>query len=618
MAKYNAYQQNYAAYETLAFEGLAGQISLEQKAKFSKKYAKPNLQEVIEAEESRKMKAIDRHQEEEFLKVAMNPSVPQVESVRANARNSIMSPKRSSIFNLQMDRLRIDPMKASDEDSLYDILSGKKPDMDPQSGILSSLDRTRAESSLMMDQVPQSPPLKDAPVAPPEPACAVHDPDSLYSKLFTSVLPLNVSDRPCYGEDSSGLRGVVSSTLTVASEVNVPKVRKPHVDAPFNAQFIGPLDPLARAAGIEDDFAIYPAEEPPVFVKTCCQVSAKPADAQAKSDPKREDSDGLDDYNEKELVELPPTFGPSQPIHRDSKLTGAAGNTQANVVDYRAIFTKCYRNGRRKTRALLEADNTFTRSDVVDDRVTEIATSIPFEPLVQEWFALASGFQEGALRDIDYESLIPLLYLGLEEVVRQAAKRGLLPLGDEPRDEADLIDDPDFDPLELLGVYLLRHNPAHDASWESNPYVHSFRRVVRQIRNEVLLEQPIGGVGDLAKVFAEENISKGGSKVQNGVLSSVLNQSSSKKSRLADGIWDAYEDPAVLLSPEARSTLLKVVAKLSKEDEQTKEMRVDLQLLSTLLLTYVEDIHSLEFPTKGMIWSSGDCFPHTTTLVSNP
>ena len=160
-----------------------------------------------------------------------------------------------------------------------------------------------------------------------------------------------------------------------------------------------------------------------MFVKICCQVSAAMPEVEVNYDGRREDRDGLDDYNEKELVELPATFGPSQPLHRDSKLTGTPGNAQANVIDYRAIFTKCYRNGRRKTRAVLEGDNTFTGYDLVDDRVTAISTSIPFEPLVQEWFALASSFQEGALHNIDYESLIPVLYLGLEEVVQQVNSR---------------------------------------------------------------------------------------------------------------------------------------------------------------------------------------------------
>ena len=154
MTKYNAYQENYAAYETMVFENLDSPLSSEQRDKINKKYAKSNLEKLIEAEEKRRMKAIDRHQEEEFLKVAMKPSVMQVESVKTNARNSILSPKRSSIFNLQIDRLRIDPTKSPDGDSLYDLLSGKKPDMTSKSDMMSSLDRTRAESSLMMDQVP--------------------------------------------------------------------------------------------------------------------------------------------------------------------------------------------------------------------------------------------------------------------------------------------------------------------------------------------------------------------------------------------------------------------------------------------------------------------------------
>ena len=105
-------------------------------------------------------------------------------------------------------------------------------------------------------------------------------------------------------------------------------------------------------------------------------------------------------------------------------------------------------------------------------------------------------------------------------------------MGDEPRDEVGWIDDPDFDPLELLGVFLLRHNPAHDNSWESNPYVHSFRKVIRQIRNEVLLEQPLGEVGDLVRALEDEKNSKGGGKLQEGILSSVLTQETSKQSCL--------------------------------------------------------------------------------------
>ena len=87
-------------------------------------------------------------------------------------------------------------------------------------------------------------------MAPPEPACAVHDPDSLYSKLFTSILPLNSSDKPCYEEESLAYRDSVSSSRIARSASNVVELRKPHIGTPFNTQFIGQLDELAQAAGM--------------------------------------------------------------------------------------------------------------------------------------------------------------------------------------------------------------------------------------------------------------------------------------------------------------------------------------------------------------------------------
>ena len=191
----------------------------------------------------------------------------------------------------------------------------------------------------------------------------------------------------------------------------------------LHVHFVGSLDKLANAANNAADFPIIPTKPPGINLRPLAGTPTKvpsPVASLFESPETRLDfnNDFLDDYDESDLAELPNNFGPrlSNYPRRDSRLTFVE-----NSVDYRDIFSKCYRNARRKTRALLEKKQTAspTYGDLADHRVSRIAESVPWEPLVQQWFALGSDFQNGVLDGTDYENLIPLLFLGFEEVILQ-------------------------------------------------------------------------------------------------------------------------------------------------------------------------------------------------------
>lgn len=184
------------------------------------------------------------------------------------------------------------------------------------------------------------------------------------------------------------------------------------------AHFVGSEDNLAFARVSSDDIPIYTNPTPPVFMTPVRPTKQMQVTKSEQDIAQYFMADELpviyDDYDEQELPEVPLDYGCTL---RPGSVRGHK-SIPAEGVDYRQIFSKCYRNARRKTKAIFDTKET-TVGDLADDRVSVLARYPPWEPLVQEWLALGSDLLTETFTDLDYESLIPTLNLGFEEVVIQ-------------------------------------------------------------------------------------------------------------------------------------------------------------------------------------------------------
>ncbi|OWA51195.1 hypothetical protein BV898_15688 [Hypsibius exemplaris] len=636
-ARYDNYIYEYAKLKSLVYENGHTPASPEQKYRAGK-YAKTALQQLLAAEEARKVTTIVQQQEEEFLKVAMKPSDMNMDFRAAGVADSIKA-KRSSIFNIPQDRLRQEDGRTPSPDSLLDLMTGRRAESPATVATLaaksSSVEQQQPrhfsqtyEGSLMKREV------------------SVERLGSLAKggggrgvgggTVAPSLVQGNVDNNATTQEQSTADSSMDSKLKSISPDPAVPAapltegdLQKLKADASIldrqkgqlNVHYIGSLDRLGDARADLKDFPIVPSKQPPVFLRHLDgnnRTSPSPSRVASlfKSPETRLDfhNDLIDDYDETELMELPNNFGPA-PSQRESKLMSST----ENIVDYREIFRKCYRNARRKTKALVEKEpSAATYGDLADDRVSQIAATVPWEPLVQQWFALGSDFQDGIMKEIDYENLIPMLFLGFEEVILRAQKRGLVPQDSEtPRDAADKLEDPEFDPLETLGVFLIRNNPRHNNIWETDSYVHSFRKVIRQIRSEKTCSRAIEDFSSLAEnIRTADGFPLLPPKDMGEKTKKASYASQNTSTFLMDGGWGIMENTESLMTEDSRRKLSAIVRLLAQPkmagifeedgvldttspDEHPYEVNVE--FLKTFLLNFVEEVPNVVHQTKEAI-----------------
>nr|CAB3241204.1 EF-hand calcium-binding domain-containing protein 5-like [Phallusia mammillata] len=108
----------------------------------------------------------------------------------------------------------------------------------------------------------------------------------------------------------------------------------------------------------------------------------------------------------------------------------------------------------------------------------KLERTLPLDLLARDWFNDNAVSSE--LRVYLIEKLLPTLVLGMEKLLLEAEKRGLI--------END--EDPDFtrsrfNPLNLLAQYLMRNNPRYCQLHESSPYVRGLKKVAEDLKRDV-------------------------------------------------------------------------------------------------------------------------------------
>ncbi|XP_010138762.1 PREDICTED: EF-hand calcium-binding domain-containing protein 5-like [Buceros rhinoceros silvestris] len=98
----------------------------------------------------------------------------------------------------------------------------------------------------------------------------------------------------------------------------------------------------------------------------------------------------------------------------------------------------------------------------------------PCDWLAKEW--LSNEKQSLDTRIYLLDKLLPTVIAGMEKLLMEVERRGVLVPDKEPAQ---------FNPINFLGEYLMRHNPQHGASTKPGPYLRAMKMVTEELKSEM-------------------------------------------------------------------------------------------------------------------------------------
>jgi len=123
------------------------------------------------------------------------------------------------------------------------------------------------------------------------------------------------------------------------------------------------------------------------------------------------------------------------------------------------------------------ASRWFNKKDQVQptrDEVRKVAQQILLDVLASEW--LAGESETAQIRIYVVDHILPTLILGIEKLLMEVEKRGLVET-EEP--------DRNFNPINFLAHYIMRNNPRYSNFSEASPYIRGLRSVAEQLKQEL-------------------------------------------------------------------------------------------------------------------------------------
>ena len=112
------------------------------------------------------------------------------------------------------------------------------------------------------------------------------------------------------------------------------------------------------------------------------------------------------------------------------------------------------------------------------DRAHIETREIPLQLLALEWFNQIDASIE--TRAYLVENFLPILVLGCEKVLKDAQHKNLV---EENKKDVN------FNPVNLLGQFLMRNNPKYNSLNETSAYVRTLREVYHQLREQMFAFQ---------------------------------------------------------------------------------------------------------------------------------
>ncbi|KAM6463169.1 EF-hand calcium-binding domain-containing protein 5 isoform 2-T2 [Liasis olivaceus] len=108
-------------------------------------------------------------------------------------------------------------------------------------------------------------------------------------------------------------------------------------------------------------------------------------------------------------------------------------------------------------------------------RQKKVEQQDPPDSLSQDWFNTESMTLETRAYLLD--KLLPTLVPGVEKLLRVAERKKVLDLKESKPCQ--------FDPVNFLGEYLMRHNPSYDLTAKPNPYVRGLKVITDKLKTQV-------------------------------------------------------------------------------------------------------------------------------------
>lgn len=155
------------------------------------------------------------------------------------------------------------------------------------------------------------------------------------------------------------------------------------------------------------------------------------------------------------------TTGPSLPDYFDTDLETPIRKWK--VVHEGEMFNKLINSQKE-----LREDQHSNKLEIV-----KLLRKVPVDILTKEFLNKEKLSIDSRAYIID--KIIPVVVLGLEKLLIEADKKGLIVRDFEPN----------FNPINFLAQYLMRNNPAFSNFNEASPYVRGLRQVVEELKVEI-------------------------------------------------------------------------------------------------------------------------------------
>ncbi|CAK8684544.1 EF-hand calcium-binding domain-containing protein 5-like isoform X3 [Clavelina lepadiformis] len=157
----------------------------------------------------------------------------------------------------------------------------------------------------------------------------------------------------------------------------------------------------------------------------------------------------------------------------------SSGGQMSSYTPDTVLDKEWFRREKSKIEEKLLAVQKLKKQRMQDEKsaAVKLERTLPMDLLAFDWFNENALTSE--LRVYLIDKLLPTLILGMEKVLLEAEKRGLI--------ESDELDEGrrKFNPINLLAQYLMRNNPRYCNFAEASPYIRGLWKVSEELKRDV-------------------------------------------------------------------------------------------------------------------------------------
>nr|XP_056720988.1 EF-hand calcium-binding domain-containing protein 5 [Euleptes europaea] len=151
---------------------------------------------------------------------------------------------------------------------------------------------------------------------------------------------------------------------------------------------------------------------------------------------------------------------------------GAEELSPRTDAQWKAVFFE-----NMQSRALILQNTKVGRLHKNKEQQEKAAKKVPPDGLSREWFDEEAMTLEARAYLLD--KLLPTLVPGVEKLLKVAERKKVLEA------EAEKEEPSKFDPINFLGEYLMRRNPAYESGETTDPYLRGIKAVTEELKAQV-------------------------------------------------------------------------------------------------------------------------------------